>query len=553
MGMNTTANKIIDVRYVLMLTFLLVYSHINGQNVCSFNTAINIDLCLNWDVNNYYSNDMNERVNDILKIVGIEKSNFIVRGCKNIQNALAYIDNSNRYILMDEEYYVNEAVNKEISFSLVLAHEIAHHLNGHTIGYKYLSNYEEQKLELECDYFSGFVLAKLGFELSEIKREARNLLYTKHYNPNSTHPSYDRRIKAIEEGYYAVKKEEEKLLRSIRATVSKEIKSSLRKEEKRKIVFLYNDAVKEYREILKGKIVSSVTIDELISKFREIDYYSDQDLNVKYFLADLYRSKNEYSLAFNYFLDGYNSTKRIEYLLYAYEVYYSSGISIAESVFNPLKEYSYKLINHPKYIKILAIYLINQGDSDKSIQALQYALENWAKYNLLESEEYLRSNLTTDLAVLFSRIENYEEAYRYINKAIKVRNFDKATSHLDFSYYDKKDYYTFMVNKALIEFRLGYSEKCINTCNRLIALLPSKYYKDKIDVYYFLGVSYYDVKEYNRAVINLSEAIKIKPEPYLYYYRGLAHESNNKPFRAVADFTIACDQKFSLACSQLEK
>ncbi|MEO6364807.1 MAG: TPM domain-containing protein [Luteimonas sp.] len=76
----------------------------------------------------------------------------------------------------------------------IMAHEIGHHLSGHTI----TSGGSRPDIELEADKFSGYVLQKMGASLSAATK-AILTLGTDTDQP--THPSKDRRAAAIGQGW----------------------------------------------------------------------------------------------------------------------------------------------------------------------------------------------------------------------------------------------------------------------------------------------------------------------------------------------------------------
>jgi hypothetical protein len=76
----------------------------------------------------------------------------------------------------------------------ILAHEVGHHLSGHTVEGKG-SNH---KAEMEADKFSGFVLFKMGASLDEA-RYAMNLIGSE--TDSRSHPSKVKRLGYIEEGW----------------------------------------------------------------------------------------------------------------------------------------------------------------------------------------------------------------------------------------------------------------------------------------------------------------------------------------------------------------
>lgn len=81
----------------------------------------------------------------------------------------------------------------------ILAHEIGHHLCGHTtMGAKDLP--DQRKKELEADKFSGFVMFKLGATLHQAQAAIR-LIAINADDTFSTHPNLNKRLFAIANGY----------------------------------------------------------------------------------------------------------------------------------------------------------------------------------------------------------------------------------------------------------------------------------------------------------------------------------------------------------------
>src|SRR5690554_135798 len=92
------------------------------------------------------------QINSILKYSGLA-SNFEIYGA-SINNAVATIIDNKRYILYDPELlsYTDMTSKNHWSSMSILAHEIGHHLSGHTIN----SKGSNPKDELEADTYSGF-------------------------------------------------------------------------------------------------------------------------------------------------------------------------------------------------------------------------------------------------------------------------------------------------------------------------------------------------------------------------------------------------------------
>ncbi|MCC9135000.1 M48 family metalloprotease [Pontibacter silvestris] len=133
-------------------------------------------------------------VQEIINVVGL-KARFELRAA-DIDNAAAVVYNGKRYILYNERFLseINNAVHTDWGGVSIIAHEIGHHLNGHTLA-RGGSNPAD---ELEADEFSGFVLRKLGASLAEAQA-AINLLSEE--ETSSTHPGRNYRLAAISKGW----------------------------------------------------------------------------------------------------------------------------------------------------------------------------------------------------------------------------------------------------------------------------------------------------------------------------------------------------------------
>ena len=133
-------------------------------------------------------------IKEIIDVVGL-KPRFEVRE-GNVDNAAAVIYNGQRYILYNREFVadVNNATKTDWAAVSILAHEIGHHLNGHTLS----SNGSNPEDELEADEFSGFVLRKMGASLADAQA-AINLLSEE--RSSHTHPGRSYRLASISKGW----------------------------------------------------------------------------------------------------------------------------------------------------------------------------------------------------------------------------------------------------------------------------------------------------------------------------------------------------------------
>ena len=134
------------------------------------------------------------QISSILKFTGLSPNFKIFRA--NIQNAVATIIGDKRYILYDSQLldYTDQKSNNYWSSMSILAHEIGHHLSGHTIT-KTGSNPHD---ELEADKYSGFILYKLGATLEQSTAAMRALGSE---TASLTHPAKSDRLRAITIGW----------------------------------------------------------------------------------------------------------------------------------------------------------------------------------------------------------------------------------------------------------------------------------------------------------------------------------------------------------------
>jgi len=139
----------------------------------------------------------------ILDVTGMSKR-FVLKECNDISNCVATTYKGIRYILYDRDFMDAIATRTNSwSSTSILAHEIGHHVNGHTLGGETTLS-ESRQMELEADEYSGFIMFKLGASLSQ-SQEAIRVYGSDKDDSYSTHPSKDKRLRAIERGYNKAK------------------------------------------------------------------------------------------------------------------------------------------------------------------------------------------------------------------------------------------------------------------------------------------------------------------------------------------------------------
>lgn len=140
-------------------------------------------------------------ISDILDAVN-RRANFEIRSTTSVQNAAAVSYGGKRYVLYNPNF-INQldraSGNRWASIS-VLAHEVGHHLEGHTEN----STGSSPTIELEADRFSGYALRKMGATLSDAQSAMK--LIASNYG-SATHPGKHNRLSAIAEGWNSANRE----------------------------------------------------------------------------------------------------------------------------------------------------------------------------------------------------------------------------------------------------------------------------------------------------------------------------------------------------------
>ena len=134
-------------------------------------------------------------VNQMLDSINWQE-NFNIREQNGINNAYATIIRNQRYIVYDNNFLENldaYAKTKWASLS-VMAHEMGHHYRNHMVS----SSGSTPAKEIEADYFSGYVMAKMGAGLNEALAAMQNIATER---GSTTHPGKANRLSAITNGW----------------------------------------------------------------------------------------------------------------------------------------------------------------------------------------------------------------------------------------------------------------------------------------------------------------------------------------------------------------
>ena len=341
---------------LLLLALFVFIGSINAQSYDDASEASELCLLAQGSIGNNFMNDKDAEValDKILSVIGASKR-FVLQPCSDINNAVATSYKGLRYILYDKSF-MSTIANNSTSWSqlFILAHEVGHHINGHSIDIllsaadvvepKTLAT--KRKQELESDEFAGFILGKLGATLEQTS-EAINLLASNKDDTYSTHPTKTKRLNAIKIGFNKALGKEQ---------VVYEEKSNLNTAEE----YFYRAYEKNNKGDYNGAIV---------------DYTKAIEINPNYFISYVNRGvvKNELK---DYYGAIADYTKAIE--INPEEVAYTNrGLAKKE-----LKDYYGAIADYTKAIEInpnFALTYSSRGHAKKELKDYYGAIADYTK------------------------------------------------------------------------------------------------------------------------------------------------------------------------------
>ncbi len=136
-----------------------------------------------------------DHINTMLESINW-KENFRLQEQNGINNAYATIIRNQRYIIYDNNFLeaLDEYANSKWASISVLAHEMGHHYRNHVID----AQGSTPPKEIEADYFSGYVMAKLGSSVNEARAAMERIASPR---ASASHPAKADRLTAITNGW----------------------------------------------------------------------------------------------------------------------------------------------------------------------------------------------------------------------------------------------------------------------------------------------------------------------------------------------------------------
>ena len=500
-------------------------------------------------------------VDKILAPLGLPR-NFVLVSCPKIENALAITpDDGLRYIVYDNAFIsrLNDGGVDWAAMS-ILAHELGHHLCGHTLRSSQTLE-EQRKKELEADEFSGFIMEKLGASLDQAEMAVKQLA-GEGDDTYSTHPSKEKRLASIEKGYE--KAGGQKKLDYVESEPGSES--------------FYNQGNLKYsNNDFEGAIASYSKAIELNANFAQA-YYSRAQ--VKRQVNDLNGAVADFTLAISHkqdYPEAFNYKGQVEYKMGRYTdaltdlnqaintldppvalAYFYRGMAKKQ-----LNDYqgAYSDLTNALMIDPQADFYMNRGiilmhfkdqngaitdfsealNIDPSLrlayynramakinlhdyQGAQADLKMWLEYNPEDVEAKLQLGLT------YFNLSEYDEAIGLFNEVIASNNNNA------------KAYYY----RGLCHKEKGTPELAIADYNTAMIHGMHTY-----ELFFSKGNLEYELKRYTEAVSDLTQAIGLNPEnPNAYILRGLVYQILGEDDNACHDFKKACQIGSERGCME---
>ena len=548
-------------RLLLAFLFICLSLTLKSQHdhVCALtDSEINYFLCLNGYTNYNSVIEGQELVNKILKSINIQNANFDIKPCRNIKNAAAIIWDDRRVVLFDD-YYL-KALNGSDDywfFLFVFAHEIAHHLNGHTLQQSQ-SLVDARKQELDCDRFAGSIIKKFNGTKDDIRKSLKKLPHPA--QNNSTHPVLVDRIIAALEGYDDILAEEKKIVKNNNAYTEEEYKD-------KKYSYYLNEARRHKNEYFKTGNKNSL-------EGIERNYYSAVNIKKSHYLisefAFFYGYIGDDQKAFELFSECYEiEPNQFDYLLNSYDACQRIKNGDCKQFEKYIEEYNYENLNSISFFQTIYTHYFNKGEElintnsyTKSEEHYKKAIEV-AKYGITKFHDeedtfttYHSEGLFNGIGLCYLRLGDYQKADEYLSEAVRINklHFKKILNIAS-----QKPVF----ESKIIVYANCCQAKCFNKKYTESIEVGLEIYdfiqKNNIEEYpyylhYFLGKSLYFSKKLEEAKFHLEKAIAENPADFnIYFHRGRVYFELGELEKAKADWMIACGNGVSVACEIIEK
>jgi tetratricopeptide (TPR) repeat protein len=418
----------------------------------------------------------------IINVTGITKR-FALYQCSGINNCEAITFRGIRYIFYDQNFMkaITTSAGSWTNLS-ILAHEVGHHVNAHTLDWLAIASgeipnitlEEKRQQEIEADEFSGFVLAKLGATLIQAQA-AIKLVADEGDDTYSTHPSRSKRLSAIERGYNQAKGITTKPYATVTLTAEDYFYLAYNSDKNEVKISNYTKCLQLNSGIItaylnRGNVYTDEKrFTEALSDFDKVIEYAKYSSvkSVKNYLDDAYRGK------------GWCYRQ----MMYVYE--------------NDADYYHQKAIT----------------EFTNAVNTEQNAVNYLARGNIYSDR-------------LYKTEENSYERTTMANKALNDYN---SAARLD-----PNDPDIFHKRASLYSFYLNNKNAAISDYQKVTILSPKDSY-----AFFFLGQLNYELNNFETSIENYSKAIAIYPDGMAFFRRAESYLELDKFKEALTDLTKA--------------
>lgn len=160
-------------------------------------TAVVVDTSFTYSLSKT-DREAKAAVFSIVRYSGLTPNIVVVN--EEVPNAMAYVKGKRRFIAYNPEFIARVRSNTQTDWAAIsiLAHEIGHHLLGHTLKFHQRNPGDE----LAADRYSGFILYQMGATLEEARAAME---YAGSEEGTEYHPPKAARLEAITSGWLEAK------------------------------------------------------------------------------------------------------------------------------------------------------------------------------------------------------------------------------------------------------------------------------------------------------------------------------------------------------------
>ncbi len=558
-------------KYYLVLISISFLINCFGQNGSYFGKPTDANELCQYRlqaVNSFSSNLEAEKALElIINATGITKR-FVLYQCNGIDNCEAITFRGIRYIFYDNNFMksISSKTGSTWSNISILAHEVGHHVNAHSLDWlaiasgeiQGISLEEKRQQELEADEFSGFVMFKLGASLTQAQL-AINTFCEDGDDTYSTHPNKTKRLNAIEKGYYNAKNQKVNY-------------NGINFTAEDYFYFAYNSDDNNYK---LENYTKAIALDPNFS-----NAYNNRS-NVYANMGNIQEALNDLNKAIT--LNPKSSV-----------AYYNRG-----KIYSDSEKYKEAIKDCNKGIELDPNYMLayfNRGVTYHKIGRHQEAIADFSKAIQLDptysDSYYNKGTVYSELGKYNEAIKEYTNAIQYNSNYINAY-YNRGLCYSNLGMYDE----TIKDNSKILELdsnflnscfmigfsygKLGKNSEAMVQFNKLIERDPKynmaylyrgyvfmalRKYQEAIfdfnyairldesytDAYYNRGASYASLGKYEEAISDFSKTIELDPKyTNAYYFRGLAKDFLGK--NACDDYFQGCQLGSSLSCDKYKE